>query len=163
MAGLPYLFAAAGSFVGGGMSDWLVRITGSRRWGRSLLSATGFFLAGVCVLATGFVTSAWQATALSCCALFFNDLGIPPVWAACNDIGGRYSGTLSAIMNMAGGLGSITSPALIPVIDRALSTDFDPTQRWRLIFIMLSSAWFVGAGAWLCINAARRLEQGEDR
>ena len=31
-------------------------------------------------------------------------------------------------------------------------------ERWRIIFIVLSSAWFIGAVAWACINAARPLE-----
>jgi hypothetical protein len=54
-------------------------------------------------------------------------------------------------MNMAGGLGSILSPALTPVLRK----HFD----WRMIFVILGSAWFVAALAWLRIDASRPIEQ----
>ena len=83
LAGLPFFRGAAGALIGGRLSDWLVQVTGSRRWGRSLMGVLGFSGAGACVLASGFVSEAWQATALLCLAFFLNDLGIPPIWAAC--------------------------------------------------------------------------------
>src|SRR5208283_658038 len=105
--GLPFVFGAAGCLVGGRLSDVLVRVTGSRRWGRSLLGLAGFGSAGICVLATGLAASPWQATSLLCLAFFLNDLAIPAIWAVCTDIGGRYAGTVSGVMNMAGGIGSV--------------------------------------------------------
>ena len=42
VTGLPFLFGAAGCLLGGRLSDQLVRWTGSRRWGRSLLGIVGF-------------------------------------------------------------------------------------------------------------------------
>jgi sugar phosphate permease len=151
LAGLPFLAGAAGSLAGGGTSDWLVRWTGSRRWGRSLIGAIGFAGAGLCVLGTGFVSQPWQAVTLLCLAFLINDIAIPPIWAVCTDIGGRHAGTLSGIMNMAGGLGAVLSPALTPVLRK----HFD----WQTIFIALASAWFAGALAWLRIDASRPISQ----
>jgi MFS transporter, ACS family, glucarate transporter len=93
-----------------------------------------------------------------CLAAFFNDLGIPPIWAACADIGGRYSGTLSGIMNMAGGIGSVSCPLVIPYLNRALM-EYPAQQRWIMIFSILSSAWFIGAVSWACINAGKPIEE----
>src|SRR5262249_39738095 len=56
LPGLPFLCGAAGALAGGRLSDRLVARTGSRRWGRSLVGLAGFTGAGLCVLATGFVT-----------------------------------------------------------------------------------------------------------
>jgi MFS transporter, ACS family, glucarate transporter len=180
LTGLPFLCGAAGSLLGGRLSDWLVHVTGSRRWGRSLMGVVGFTGAGLCVLATGFTVRPGQAVTLLCLAFFINDLAIPAIWASCQDVGGRFAGTVAGIMNMAGGVGAILSPALTPVILRMLPSygaaggalglgvsatrstgawppEFSQTERWRIIFAGLALAWFVGAVAWLFVNAARPL------
>jgi MFS family permease len=149
ISGLPFLCGAAGCLIGGRLSDWLVRRTGSRRWGRSLIGLVGFTGAGVCVLATGLATQPWQAVTLLCLAFFINDIAIPPIWAVCADIGGRYSGTLSGFVNMAGGVGSITSPILLPVLRQW----FD----WPTVFAVLAASWFIAALAWLGIDASKPL------
>jgi MFS family permease len=159
-SGLPFVGGAFGSLAGGWLSDRLVRRTGSRRWGRSLMGIGGFGMAGVFVLAAAFAPTALLATGLLCLASFFNDLAIPTIWAACNDIGGRYTGTLSGIMNMLGGVGSVTSPIFIPTLNVALTEyDYPARERWLIILGAFACAWWVGALAWAGINAARPLEE----
>jgi MFS family permease len=155
LTGLPFLCGAAGALLGGRLSDLLVRRTGSRRWGRSLLGVGGFTAAGLCVLASGFVSAAWQAMALWCLASLCNDLAIPVIWAVCADVGGRFSGTVAGIMNTVGGIGGMLSPALIPLVLTVLPPDYSAALRWRLIFAGLSVSWFVGAAAWLIIDAGK--------
>jgi hypothetical protein len=111
----------------------------------------------LCVLAGGFVTTAWQAVALLCLAFLLNDLAIPALWAACTDISGRYAGTVAGLMNMAGGVGAVVSPVLIPHALGALPPTFDAALRWRVIFAGLAAAWFVAAAAWLFIDASKPL------
>jgi len=157
LTGLPFFCGAIGSLLGGGLSDRLVRKTGSKRWGRSLIGCAGFTGAGLCVLATGLATEAWQAVALLCLAFLINDLAIPVLWAATADVGGRYAGTVSGVMNTAGAIGAILSPALIPRVLEQLPASYDPAQRWRIIFTGLAGSWFVGALAWLFIDASKPL------
>src|SRR5262249_3302208 len=145
VAGLPFVCGAFGALAGGRWSDVLVRRTGSRRWGRSLVGAVGFAGAGVCVFATGFVTDAWQAGALLCLACLINDLAIPSIWAASADIGGRFAGTVSGVMNTTGAVGAFLSPVLMPYVLSSLPSSYAPADRWRLIFAGLASSWFVGA------------------
>ena len=160
-AALPFLCGAVGSFLGGGLSDWLVGRLGSRRWGRSLVGAVSFTGAGVCMLLTGFATSREQVILLLCLAFFINDLGIPPIWAASADIGGRYAGTVAGVMNMAGGIGAFLSPMLTPIVLSALPTQWSPVERWRWIFVGLSAAWFLAAYAWLFVDAGKPLFKGK--
>lgn len=158
ITGLPFVFGAAGSLLGGFFSDQLIRMTGSRRWGRSLMGIGGFSAAGLCFLASSHCPLWWQATTLLCLASFFNDLGIPPIWAACADIGGRYSGTLSGVMNMAGGVGSVACPIVIPVLNEALE-EYPAQERWIIIFSILAAAWAIAATCWAFINAAKPIEE----
>ena len=122
-----------------------------------MIGCAGFTGAGLCVLATGFVTAAWQAVGLLCLAFLINDLAIPVIWSACADIGGRFAGTVSGIMNMAGGIGGVVGPMLIPRALEALPADYAASARWRIIFAGLAVAWFVAAAAWLIIDSSRRL------
>lgn len=162
LTGLPFLCGAIGSLAGGGLSDYLVRRTGNRRWGRSLIGVIGFTLAGLCVLGTGFVTQWWQAVVLLCLAFLVNDLAIPVIWAASADVGGRFAGTVAGIMNMAGGVGAILSPALIPRVLAWLPDGYSTPQRWRIIFSGLAVSWFLGAAAWLFIDASKPLFPEKD-
>jgi MFS family permease len=155
LTGLPFLCGAIGSFVGGTLSDQLVRRTGSQRWGRSLVGFCGFSAAGCCVFSTGFVGDVWQATALLCLAFFVNDLAIPVLWATCTDIGGRFAGTVSGFMNSVGLVGGIVSPTVIPLLRSNL-------HSWRTVFIVLACSWFAGALCWLWVDASKRLV-AEDR
>ncbi len=156
IAGLPFACGAVGALLGGRLSDVLVRRTSSRRWGRSLVGALGFSGAGLCVLATGFVHSATQAVGLLCLAFFINDLAIPPIWAASADIGGKFAGTVAGLMNTVGAIGGMISPLLTPYILTA-TADLPPALSWRIIFAGLAGAWFVGAVAWLFIDASKPL------
>jgi MFS family permease len=175
LTGLPFVCGAAGSLLGGVMSDWLIRKTGSRRWGRSLMGVFGFGTAGVCVFATGLTSAWWQAVALLCLAFFFNDLAIPVIWAVCADVGGRFVGSVAGLMNMVGGFGAILCPMLIPLlldhlwpappasaglgagalVTTAFPHTYGAADRWQFVFAALASTWFVGAIAWLFVNAAK--------
>jgi MFS family permease len=156
LTGLPFLCGAVGAMLGGWLSDLLVRRTGSRRFGRAAVGIAGFTGAGLCVLGTGFVSEAWQAVTLLCLAFFINDLAIPTIWAASADVGGRFAGTVSGLMNMVGAVGGMLGPVLIPVVLRHL--DYLPTVvRWQYIFAGMGAAWFVAAASWLVIDAGKPL------
>jgi MFS family permease len=157
LSGLPFLCGAFGALGGGLLSDRLVRLIGPR-WGRSVIGLVGFSGAGACVLMTGFVPWAWAAVALLCLAFLINDLAIPVIWAVCADVGGRFAGGLSGLMNTVGAVGAILCPLLIPYADRWLRGWFAaPEMRWRVIFAGLAVAWLLAALAWLFIDASRRM------
>jgi MFS family permease len=156
LTGLPFLCGAVGALSGGLISDRLVTALGPR-WGRSAVGLVGFIGAGVCVLLTGFVSTAWAAVTLLCLAFLINDLAIPVIWASCADVGGRFAGSLSGTMNMAGGFGAMLSPLLIPYVLDWLPTSFAPEMRWRIVFAGLAAAWFLAAASWLFIDASCRL------
>jgi MFS family permease len=156
LVGLPFLFGAVGSFAGGGLSDRLVRRIG-RRWGRSLVGLIGFTGAGLCFVAAAYAPGAWMAVAFLCLAFLLNDLAIPVIWAVCADIGGRFVGTVSGIMNMIGGVGAMLGPALLPQVKDALPVAMPIAERWQIILLGLGVTWLVSAAAWLFIDASKPL------
>jgi ACS family glucarate transporter-like MFS transporter len=158
LTGLPFLCGAVGALLGGRLSDLLIPRLGPR-WGRSAIGLGGFAGAGLCVLGAAFATAAWQAVVLLCLASFINDLAIPVIWAVSADVGGRFAGTVAALMNTVGGLGAILSPVLIPRALVWLSEGYSVQQSWQLILVGLTGAWFLGAISWLFIDASNRLPQ----
>jgi MFS transporter, ACS family, glucarate transporter len=157
LTGAPFVCGAIGTMLGGRWSDRLLRRGGSRRWSRAVIGITGYVLAGSCVLAVGFTSEVWQAETLLCLGFLVNDLTVPIIWAVCSDVGGRFSGTLSGLMNMIGGIGALISPALLPRAHSALHEHFDHAICWRIIFVGLASSWFLGALSWLFIDAGKPL------
>ena len=130
---------------------------GSRRWGRSLVGIGGFGGAGLCVLATGFAANVYQAYGLLCLAFFINDMAVPVIWQASADVGGRFAGTVSGVMNSVGAVGAFLTMHLTPRVLAALPASLDATERWRLVFAGYAGCWFLAAAAWFFVNAGKPL------
>jgi MFS family permease len=152
LTGLPFLSGAAGAFLGGAFSERLIRRTGSRRWGRSLVGLVGFGGAGLCLYTIGLAEQAWLAVVLLCLFTFINDLAVPVIWAAATDIGGRYAGTVSGTMNMAGCIGAALSPILTGII---LGDAAKAENPWPGIFALYSAAGIISGLAWLFVDASK--------
>jgi MFS family permease len=163
LPGLPFAFGAIGCIAGGWLSDRLVRRLRSRRWGRSIVGIIGFGGAGLCVLATGYVSSVFQAYALLCLAFLINDLAVPIIWQASADVGGRFVGAVSGVMNSVGAVGAFLTMLLTPVVLGAMPTSMDATERWRLVFAGYAGCWFLAAAAWIFIDAGKPIfgERGQ--
>ena len=77
-----------------------------------------------------------------------------------NGLDGRHSGTVAGFMNMIGGFGGMITPILIPVLLASLGGSV--TERWKGVFLVLSTVWFLGASAWLFIDAGTPLVPDEE-
>src|SRR5262249_26558502 len=101
----PLAFGIISCLTGGVVSDWIIRRTGNRKWGRRLTGTVGTVLGAIGWMAIPFVQDVWLLGIVLCAVFFFNDLSMGPAWASAADIGERYTGTLGGAMNMVGNLG----------------------------------------------------------
>jgi ACS family glucarate transporter-like MFS transporter len=110
---IPLYCGALAMWSGGTVVD---RIYNAGKWklSRGLPAMFGFALAAVTLLPAPFMHSPEWFIACFALATFGLDLTVSPSWTVCCDVGGRYSGTLSAAMNTAGALGSLASSLLFP-------------------------------------------------
>jgi len=113
-ASIPLYCGALAMWIGGTVVD---RIYNAGKWklSRRLPAMLGFALAAVTLLPAPFMHSPGWFIACFALATFGLDLTVSPSWTVCCDVGGRYSGTLSAAMNTAGALGSLASSLLFPL------------------------------------------------
>lgn len=144
-AGLPLLAGAGGCALGGIVSDWITRRTGSLLWGRRVVGVSGFLLGAGGFLAA--VSARSPEAAILCLALASasHDLTLPVVWATCTDLGGRFGGTAGGWMNLASSL----SGMLAPVASAGLAQAFGSFQA---VFWVTIGLYLIGAVLWLFID-----------
>jgi MFS family permease len=161
VAGLPMIGGAVGCTLGGLTTDWLVRRTGSRRWGRRLVGLAGKGGGAALLLAGALANDPVWAIVLITLAAFTSDLAVAAHWAICTDTGGRFVATVFGIMNMIAGLGAAASPVVAGYLLRRLSPADalgrfnvgDRGHAWDLVLYLFAGTLAVSAVCWLRIDA----------
>jgi MFS family permease len=124
------VFAAGvgGDYLGGVLSDAILRRTGNVRVARCRLVRWAF-LASLGSVLPIFVTHNLTIVVISLgAAFFFAEIVIGPMWAIPMDIAPKHSGTASGFMNTGSALAAVLSPLAFGFI-------IDATDNWNLPFI----------------------------
>jgi MFS transporter, ACS family, glucarate transporter len=152
-ASIPLCAGAFAMWVSGSTVD---RVFKSGRWklSRSMPAMIGFGLATVALLPAPFMRTPELfilCFALTTCGV---DLAISPSWTVCCDVGGSYSGTLSAAMNTMGALGSLASSLLFPIL-------MGWTGNIKVYFGVAAFLNIVAIVCWKYIDPSRSLLAGD--
>ena len=140
-ASLPLFAGVIGDTVGGLATDWLLKTTGNTKFARRSVAIVGMI--GCCVFIVPAALTADAYTAVYCltAAMFFLECTIGPSWAVPMDVGGKYSGTVSGMMNMAGNIGGALSPLVFGFLAQG--------GNWQAPFIVAAALLVAGSGVWL--------------
>lgn len=139
-----FLAAMIGDTVGGVVSDWLLRRTGSRQIARSLLIALCMLFSLLSLLPAMIVHSLLVGAIGFTLSYFFLESAISPMWTVSMDVAPDYAGTSSALMNAAGAVAGILSPI-------AFGRILDLTGSWTMPFAVSIGLLLVGVvtTAWM--------------
>ena len=140
LASLPLFAGVIGDTVGGLATDWLLRRTGNAKLARRAVAITGLLGCCVCIVPASLVTDAYTAVYLLTASGFFLECTIGPAWAVPMDTGGKYSGTVSGMMNMAGNFGGALSPLVFGILVQF--------GAWQAPFIVAAALLVIGAAIW---------------
>jgi MFS family permease len=151
ISGLPLLIGGLACLAGGFLSDYAVRRTRSKRWGRSLIASAAWTVAGLCAFVVSQLHSAVAVMTLIVIAFAFQDLGVPSMWSLPADIGGRFAGTVGGWMNSAGAIGGMFSPLVAAKVSIA--------HGWNATFLVFGAVYLLGALAWLRVDASSPIKQ----
>ena len=91
----------------------LARRLGTVVEARRALAISGFAGASACIVLFTRVDDPVRAMFVLGLAGFFNDFVMPPAWAGCMDVGGRYAGTVSGAMNTFGSIAGAVSATFV--------------------------------------------------
>jgi sugar phosphate permease len=111
-ASLPFLAGMVGDIAGGSLTDLLYRRTARARFARRTVAVPAMLASAICLIPAATTSSPWMALACLTASFFFLEMVIGPAWAVPMDVGGKYSGTVTGVMNMAGSLSASVSPII---------------------------------------------------
>ncbi|MFL6796618.1 MAG: MFS transporter [Xanthobacteraceae bacterium] len=140
LGSLPLWAGVVGDTVGGVATDWLLKKTGRTNFSRRVVAIVGMLGTCVFIVPAALTESAYVAIACLTAAMFFLECTIGPSWAVPMDVGGKYSGTVSGMMNMAGNIGGALSPLVFGVLVQF--------GNWQAPFIVAACLLLVGACIW---------------
>lgn len=158
--GKSALFAASvffagviGDWLGGEVTDRILKRTGNLRLARNWMVATCMMLTFVSLLPILLITDiSVPVAALSLSAgFFFNEMTIGPMWAVPMDIAPKHAGTAAGIMNMGSAGAAIVSPVIGGMI-------IDRTGNWSLPFVVLMAVMLIGTVLTFVMRPERALE-----
>lgn len=138
---LPLIAGMLGDVAGGTLTDLILKRTGNAQLARRAVAAPAFFMAALFVVPAALTSSPMIAVLCLGLSFFSLELVIGPAWAVPMDVGGQFSGTVTAIMNMAGALAASLTPLVY-------GTLFD-RELWIAPFFVSAGVLCVGAMIWL--------------
>jgi MFS transporter, ACS family, glucarate transporter len=144
---LPLLFGGFGSLAAG---------YAPARLPRRAIASCGFLATAILLAAMTHIAGVLPAMLAMGLASFASDLAMPISWDACVDIGGPYTATVAATMNMLGNLAGFVAPVTGGVI-------LERTRgNWNMLIDTMAAAAALSAVCWLFIDpegAQRKREQ----
>ena len=139
-ASLPLFAGVLGDTFGGLATDWLLKKTGNTKLARRSVAIVGMLGCCIFIVPAALTTNAYTAVYCLTAAMFFLECTIGPAWSVQMDTGGKYSGTVSGMMNMAGNFGGAMSPLVFGVLAQY--------GNWQAPFIVAASLLVIGSAVW---------------
>ena len=152
MTMVPLAGVVAGATGGGVLIDQLLRRTGSRRFSRCGVGASGMLLAALGSLAAIYASSPGGALCVLGLGAVATGLAAPATWAATMDLGGaRSAASVMALANMAGNLGAFLCPMAVGAILDVFG------GRWNLVLLMFAAVSLAGGVCWVVPRSRKRV------
>jgi sugar phosphate permease len=140
LTSLPLSAMVIGNTVGGVATDWLLHKTGNTRFARRSVAIVGMLGCATFVVLAALTADAHTAVYFLTAGAFFLECTIGPSWSAPMDTAGKYSGTVSGMMNMAGNFGGALSPSVFGYL-----ADYG---YWHVQFFISAVLLVLGAAIW---------------
>ncbi len=141
MAGMPLLLSVFADLFGGLTTDRMTRRFGLRV-GRGVVGAGSLAAAGLFLIAGTATNTPVASALLIALAAASSNFLLGASWGACQDIGGRNAGVVSAFMNTAGQVGGTLSPVIFAFLSKVSPTASLPLYLTAGLYLMGASCWW---------------------
>lgn len=154
---IPLLSAFAASLMGGSLSDFVLRRTGSRSLARRGLATASLVLCSLLVFSAYFIEDATLATATIGAGVFCASFAGPCAYAVTIDMGGRHVAPVFGVMNMIGNFGAGLLPWLVPhfrvfVDQRPALLDLSGGNSWNAVLVLFAAMYLLAACFWMLLQ-----------
>lgn len=144
-AALPYLAASVGVLIGGQISDWLIRRTGSATLGRKLPIIAGLLLTST-MIAANFTDSNTMVIAFMSLA-FFGQGMVNLGWTLITDVAPRDAvGVTGGLFSLCANLAGIITPLVIGIIVGATGSFYGALAYIATLGLIGAAAYIVIVG-----------------
>ena len=140
--------SAGGAWLGGLLTDWLSRRTGSLKIGRCAVGGFGYITSALALIAVALTVDRIAAASLITVAAFCQALTASAAWSVSLDVGRRYAAVVTGCMNMTGNLGGTIAPVVVGYAVEKLAS-------WTLPFYLTAGLLGFGAVMWMLVNPNR--------
>jgi ACS family glucarate transporter-like MFS transporter len=151
---LPWLASAAGVWLGGLLTDWLSRRTGSLKIGRCAVGGFGYLTSALALVAVALTEDRVVAASLIAVAAFCQMLTGSAAWSVCLDVGRRNAGVVTGFMNMTGNLGGTIAPVIVGYTVEKLAS-------WTIPFYITAGVLGWGVIMWALVNPYRSVIESQ--
>jgi ACS family D-galactonate transporter-like MFS transporter len=152
---MPLLGDVGGSFLGGVISDSLLRRTGSARLARQVFSAVAMLGCATLVGSSRWVERSESAVVLISLGMFCAAVGNPCANVVAMGLGGRHVAVLSGLNNMCGNLGAASFPMVVPMLLRG-------DGSWDTVLNVFVGLYLVAAAAWFAMGNLAGLQSRDE-
>ncbi|WP_020672929.1 MFS transporter [Amycolatopsis nigrescens] len=147
LGSLPWLAMIACVFGMGALND-----RAFRRWpGRVRIAAVGYLLAAAFLVLGAVTANVPMMITFLCLSLGAVGMVQVQVWAACQDLGGSYSATVTGWTNLWGNLMSAAGPLFTGIL-------VGIGGNWLLAMTILAASGVLGAICWFFVHPERPLQ-----
>jgi MFS transporter, ACS family, glucarate transporter len=151
---LPWIASAMGFWIGGLMTDWLARRTGSLKIARCGIGAIGLLSSALVLVAVVRTDDRVLAASLIAVAAFFQMITGGAAWSVCLDVGRRNAGVVTGCMNMVGNIGGTIAPVVVGYA-------VEKKGSWEIPFYVTATVLIGGVVMWLLIDPKRSVIETE--
>jgi len=136
---VPFFCGFIGCWVAGGLSDWMVKLTGSAVKGRRLLAVIAMFGMAVFVVPGALVQNNVVAVACISVVIFLSNVASTSSWALVSAVAPQGQvASLGAVQNFGGYIGGALAPAVTGFVVQATGS-FVPAMLLGAVVVSLSA------------------------
>jgi len=143
-ASFPWALLAIMTFATAYISDKLVAKGLPKAKARTLFGVSGLVICCITLYLGAVATSPWMNVLWLTISLGSLGMTFSASWAACIDIGGKFSGSVSGWMNFWGNLGGVAAPTATAWI----ATNYG----WQTAILVTAGSAIIGIIAWIAVK-----------
>lgn len=143
---LPLLCGGFGALTSGFVFGPIARRTGSIARARRIICCIGFAGAAAGLVFASRLHNPLAAVLAVGFSSFCNDITMPVIWETASDVGGRWSATVAAVMNMAGNAGGALYGLTAGLILQHTHRD------WTPVLLMGAVVYLTGIPQWFALD-----------